>query len=1442
MAFSSNSLRRLSALLIALLLSFPLLSHAQSTGKPTFVRVVFTELATPSGWSLFNPKSLTPDVLFATGPKTLPEAFQSYIRSAGGFKYIQPLAPGLYTIQIGLVEQSNEPCKAIVNRIFSIICNDKSALNINIFASSGCLVPYIIKLNNVKVGPDAQLKLSVVPVSSSQYPPILSNFEAKRNLPPAKALSTAFPLKITFSSGPAPSNWIRFDPSRALPSVFYTTTLNTDVPEEYRENSERDGGFAYTETIPPGRYRVTFGWAEIQDLACQTGSRVFSVTVNGLILDNIDVFSAVGCLSVYTRFIDNVEVLDDNALILSVSKVSGEYPPFLSTVQVEAMDSISEPNSPPIPPAASPVPLESSSAIPSISSLALESVIPSPTASSFSLESNIPSPTASFSLAPLPTIVSPGDIVSTDTVRLNAGNPSEARIPSTIEVGTTKFVLGTTHGLATVYRTARAGKLFEYSFSLEPGAYNITLGFVEFLDEYCFEPGHRVFNVFINDVPHLEGFDVFNEAGCRVGIEKSITQTVSGFQPKPLVIRFESVLGNAVVSLIYIRPSAQKCIPQSLSGNLTSDHAAHSVPGPYPPQLTASSPKSYVDADGDGFVTVLLDGSRSHTHFFDTENDVQGRVIEYVWTIVNTGEIISKQVSFRYRFPLGVTRLRLSVVDSSCSMDETETSVTVTGSLYPGTYCYFYQNATEVPMGGTPLDSPPPNYALISEQAKLDFPKDTFSQFRYAMRCLFLLQVDTDMPDATVGISSFNTGSARLYKGNDLIIDTMASDTAETSLSVGLTSFEVTFFRATRSIIPSLRFVLNGLPAAASKLSHDRRLVIPIVTSVTPREGQTIGGTTIKITGFGLYQPLQVSFGDIQAKVIGSEVSTEQVVVQSPPSLTTGNVGIVVKTGSGQATNAGSFSYGDKCDSVAFSLNALRQPSGSDVDYLNAPTSIVIWQDGRIYMGTLAGRVQVLTYNRFSLRTISHCYSSVISDEKFKKPDGTPSLRSVLGLTFDPRDKIGNPYISTSTLWSLSESRISSTNIAWWRNGAIDRLKPGTDPLDGNVCLVYDRRIVTNLPVSNNDHSVNSILFTQTGDLLIAQGGNTNAGLPSFKLGGMWETALSGAVLIARLSKPDFDGHIRYKSKKNHFTAVKSSGHVSVYASGLRNLFGMTMTSTGDVYGVDQGVNCDFGDVATSCSNFDIERALSWNITGTEDWPGVVAPAAGGCRKSAIRSDKIVHITKGSFYGHPNLMRKKHECAWIDPYSDATADGKAAPAKYKKPLGFLTSSVTGIGEYRANNFCGRLKGELVMTSYKGGSVYRMAMNRSEKISGPDIMAKFGGIAFAENEYGDLIIPRNNVGKVSVLRPSVAKDFGLYATGLNPFRHGAQGGTIVTIAGGGFIEGGTVTIGGKPCQILVISWTKIRCVVPPHVGGAMDIVLTMGGSSVALKSAVLYMLV
>lgn len=90
-------------------------------------------------------------------------------------------------------------------------------------------------------------------------------------------------------------------------------------------------------------------------------------------------------------------------------------------------------------------------------------------------------------------------------------------------------------------------------------------------------------------------------------------------------------------------------------------------------------------------MSVTLDCTASYSQFFDNANTLIGQITEYTWNLVKTGKVISNQVGFTYSFPLGTTRRRLAVVDKSCTTDETETTVTVTGSIQRS-MCWYYYN------------------------------------------------------------------------------------------------------------------------------------------------------------------------------------------------------------------------------------------------------------------------------------------------------------------------------------------------------------------------------------------------------------------------------------------------------------------------------------------------------------------------------------------------------------------------------------------------------------------------------------------------------------------------------------------------------------------------------------------------------------------------------
>lgn len=119
-----------------------------------------------------------------------------------------------------------------------------------------------------------------------------------------------------------------------------------------------------------------------------------------------------------------------------------------------------------------------------------------------------------------------------------------------------------------------------------------------------------------------------------------------------------------------------------------------------------------------------------------------------------------------------------------------------------------------------------------------------------------------------------------------------------------------------------------------------------------------------------------------------------------------------------------------------------------------------------------------MTHN---FRTTSHCYSKPVLDSKKKKSDKILSARFVLGITCNPRDSIRYPSIPVPTpCIHFRKAASIQKNNSWRNNGAIQRLKPGSNSLAKNS-PEFGEQIISNLPVSKHDIYVNYYFHTKWG-------------------------------------------------------------------------------------------------------------------------------------------------------------------------------------------------------------------------------------------------------------------------------------------------------------------------------------------------------------------------
>ncbi len=407
-----------------------------------------------------------------------------------------------------------------------------------------------------------------------------------------------------------------------------------------------------------------------------------------------------------------------------------------------------------------------------------------------------------------------------------------------------------------------------------------------------------------------------------------------------------------------------------------------------------------------------------------------------------------------------------------------------------------------------------------------------------------------------------------------------------------------------------LELSLWGKPIAAGAQSYKQGTVLPVVSGVSPATAQKPGGGLMQVFGSGFVNNPVVYVGKYKAAT--QVTSTSQLLVTVPSAAQAGgnNVIVYVANKAGES-NSKNLKYGGSgLGTIKWKQTFLKKKNGGKA-YLPLLTSVAMGPDFNYYFGSQDGFVHKVSAGK-DLVVQSQCKSWKLGQS-----------RSVLGIAFNPWKKAAQPYVTTSTLFRKS-SKVNTplkNKVDGWANGNVETLYAGC------ACFCSVKKIITGLPVSHHDHSVNKIQFVPNGDMLISVAGSTNGGhnTPNNLLGGLEESPLSGAILLAKTSKGDnIKGSIKYNQYWNPNKAFKvGAPDVVVFATGLRNCFGLTQTTTGKIYATDNSANTGFGLKSTSCNSQE---------------PFKKSPP-----------DELNLIIKGGYYGHPNRNRGRFaavQCKW----------------------------------------------------------------------------------------------------------------------------------------------------------------------------------------------------
>ena len=376
----------------------------------------------------------------------------------------------------------------------------------------------------------------------------------------------------------------------------------------------------------------------------------------------------------------------------------------------------------------------------------------------------------------------------------------------------------------------------------------------------------------------------------------------------------------------------------------------------------------------------------------------------------------------------------------------------------------------------------------------------------------------------------------------------------------------------------------------------------------------------------------------------------------------------------------------------------------------NSPTSIVEGPDGRLYVSEIGGRIHSYALNA-SKQVVDERVSSVLSG------------RLVLGITVDPASTPANVII-----WASHSS--GNANAGEANSGMASRLS--------GPSLGTREDVITGLPRAFADHAPNSLHFGPDGRLFIAIGSITAGGAPTgdAKFGSNPEQRLSGAIVVADVNAPGFDG----SCDTGPDLTAPAPCSVAPYATGLRNPYDFVFHPNGSLYSAVNGLGGDgaFPPRATAPC-FGLGSKTLWTQGG--DYPGE-------------QPDLLQRVLPGRYYGHPNPSRG--ECVFGDGhYQNATP-----PANYERPmhaLGLHTSS-NGTVAYRSNAFGGALRGDLLVVNFSiPDNLIRIKLSADGRsvVSQTVLADEFDGgpLPLAEGRDGTLYVGELYTDKVTVLRPA-----------------------------------------------------------------------------------------
>jgi N-acetylneuraminic acid mutarotase/glucose/arabinose dehydrogenase len=388
------------------------------------------------------------------------------------------------------------------------------------------------------------------------------------------------------------------------------------------------------------------------------------------------------------------------------------------------------------------------------------------------------------------------------------------------------------------------------------------------------------------------------------------------------------------------------------------------------------------------------------------------------------------------------------------------------------------------------------------------------------------------------------------------------------------------------------------------------------------------------------------------------------------------------------------------------------------------PTGMAFAPNGKLYVNELLGKLHELTID-----PTTH----MVTNDNVYTPIGT---RLTIGIAVDPASTPSNTilWISHSDPDLAGPDPTTGLGGGAWDSSMVSKLS------GANFATRTD--VITGLPRSQANHTLNSIHFGPDGKLYLAQAGNTGAGAPNHsaenlgEFGIREEQRLSAAILVADVKAAGFDGSCA--TAEGSYRATPPCD-VTTYSTGLRNAYDLVWHSNGSLYAPDNGASV----------------GPTYPHQPTPDCSGFADPAANF--DPGDQNDLLYRLLPGKYYGHPNPSRD--ECV----FKDGSLQGVAPLPSYQAPIFDLgpKKSADGIIEYRnASVFGGALAGSLLITNYSlGDNITRVKLSADGQsvVSSQALTADTFSdpLPLVEGPDGTLYVGEFSGTKITALVPSGA---------------------------------------------------------------------------------------